>query len=318
MACGVSCRIQYVKDHRLAIPVSTSNQLQPEMLSKTKTFLSDRFTEIKCLVTDQVALSNSACKLPIRFYNSVPNVGDQLNLYILKHVSQRVPYEVQSSLTPHILAIGSIAHLAGRGSYLWGCGMIDNTPSPLWRRISQSRILALRGSLTFNEFERRGYTLNNLPLGDPAIFTSRYYTPSAGSRACRVGIIPHYIHHHIISPKVANDNNVKLIGVQTDPEKFIDSLLSCEYILSSSLHGLILADTFEIPNKWIKIKPDLFGGDFKFHDYYSTTDHPDEKPEQYDPLACLSSFCRSMIKETSVKSFTLSKEALLDSFPYSV
>ncbi len=288
------------------------------MLSKTKTFLSNRFTEIKGLAKDQVALSNSACILPIRFYNCIPNVGDQLNLIIPRQISKKEPYEALSSLTPHILAIGSIAHLAGRGSFLWGCGMIGSYPAPLWRRVSQSRILALRGSLTLNEFVRRGYTLNNLPLGDPAIFTSSCYTPSAGGKACRVGIIPHYIHHHVISPKMANADNIKLIDVRINPQEFIDNLLSCEYVLSSSLHGLILADTFEIPNKWIKIKPDLFGGDFKFHDYYSTTDRPDEKPEQYDPLACLSSFCRSMIKLTSVKRFTLSKEALLDSFPYSL
>ena len=281
--------------------------------------LTDRFLDIANLSKDRLILSNKTRKLPIRFYSDILNVGDQLNLHILKHISNKEPFEVSSSLTPHILGIGSIAHLAGRGSYLWGCGMIGISPAPLWRRISQSQVLALRGSLTLEAFTQRGYRFTNLPLGDPAVLMSRFYSPASCSKAFRLGIIPHYIHKQTLSPLMAStDGNITLIDVQTSCHEFIDNMLSCDYILSSSLHGLILADTFEIPNKWIKIKPDLFGGDFKFHDYYSTTDHPDENPQYFDPLLGLSGFCKAMINETSVKCFTLSKDALLDSFPSSV
>ena len=43
----------------------------------------------------------------------------------------------------------------------------------------------------------------------------------------------------------------------------------CERILSSSLHGLIIADSFSIPNRRIGFYNNLKGGDFKFEDYAS-------------------------------------------------
>ncbi len=50
----------------------------------------------------------------------------------------------------------------------------------------------------------------------------------------------------------------------------IDKINQCENIMSSSLHGLILADAYQIPSLRFRFKKnDIVGGDFKFDDYYS-------------------------------------------------
>jgi pyruvyltransferase len=256
--------------------------------------------------------------LPCSFYSSTANVGDQLNLDILKHLSQKDPVEVKSPLTPHIIAIGSIAHLAGRGSHLWGCGIVSRHTLPIWRRLSKSRVHALRGQYTLNEFRKRGIDINTIPLGDPAILSSLYFRTKSEKTKYRYGIIPHYRHYCMFQSSINLHTDLKILDVSKKPLQFIDDLLSCQYILSSSLHGLILADTFELPNKWIKINPELFGGDFKFHDYYSTTDFPDEMPEPYDPTTPALKFCSLMLGKYSVKRFVLSKQALIESFPSSL
>lgn len=256
--------------------------------------------------------------LPCSFYSSTANVGDQLNIDILRHVSQKNPVEVKSPLTPHILAIGSIAHLAGRGSHLWGCGIVSPHTIPIWRRLSKSRVHALRGQYTLNEFRRRGIDINTIPLGDPAILSSLYFRAKSETVKYRYGLIPHYRHYCMFQRSINLHTDLKILDVSKKPSQFIDDLLSCQYILSSSLHGLILADTFELPNKWIKINPDLFGGDFKFHDYYSTTDCPDEIPEYYDPTTPALEFCSIMLGKYSVKRFVLSRQALIESFPSSL
>ena len=54
-------------------------------------------------------------------------------------------------------------------------------------------------------------------------------------------------------------------------------LASCECIISSSLHGLIIADSYCVPNKRVILTNRVSGDGFKFHDYYSSfglTDKP--------------------------------------------
>ena len=50
-------------------------------------------------------------------------------------------------------------------------------------------------------------------------------------------------------------------------EKVVDYIYSCDIILSSSLHGIIIADAYNIPNIWLDEFP-LNEGHFKFKDYF--------------------------------------------------
>lgn len=55
------------------------------------------------------------------------------------------------------------------------------------------------------------------------------------------------------------------------PEKVIKQIKQCKYIASSSLHGLIIADAYHIPNIRI-VDYDTFAYpacNYKFEDYYS-------------------------------------------------
>lgn len=45
--------------------------------------------------------------------------------------------------------------------------------------------------------------------------------------------------------------------------------MSCKCVLSSSLHGLIVADALGVPNRRIVLSDKIIGGDLKFDDYYS-------------------------------------------------
>jgi hypothetical protein len=72
---------------------------------------------------------------------------------------------------------------------------------------------------------------------------------------------------------------IKIINVTAGIYEFIDQLKECEYIISSSLHGLIAADAYGIPNHRVKISKLLLGGDFKYLDHYSSV-----KREHYEPL----------------------------------
>ena len=55
-------------------------------------------------------------------------------------------------------------------------------------------------------------------------------------------------------------------------------MCACEVIVSSSLHGLIIADAYGIPTVWAKFGNDINGNDFKFYDYYWSLGMSDIKP----------------------------------------
>ena len=65
-----------------------------------------------------------------------------------------------------------------------------------------------------------------------------------------------------------------IIDIRTSNiEFFIDEIVSSKYILSTSLHGLIIAHAYGIPALWIK-KGHIGSSEFKFHDYFSSVNIP--------------------------------------------
>ena len=74
----------------------------------------------------------------------------------------------------------------------------------------------------------------------------------------------------ILKMSVLNNPEIKIIDIQSEGvEQFVIDILSCENILSSSLHGLILAEAYGIPTCRVVFSEKILGGDFKFYDYYS-------------------------------------------------
>ena len=64
-----------------------------------------------------------------------------------------------------------------------------------------------------------------------------------------------------------------------DWRDLINELCSCKMIISSSLHGLILSDAYNIPNVWIKIEYSLGGKDyFKYNDYFLSVGRTETLP----------------------------------------
>jgi hypothetical protein len=61
--------------------------------------------------------------------------------------------------------------------------------------------------------------------------------------------------------------------------------------LTTSLHGIITADALGIPNHWLRVSENVFGGDWKFLDYFSavgrTTLAPLTLPEINQSAAAL-------------------------------
>jgi len=65
---------------------------------------------------------------------------------------------------------------------------------------------------------------------------------------------------------------MKWISPSWDPLEVVRQIGSCKRIVTSSLHGMIVADAFGIPRR-VEICNKLDGGTFKFRDYSATIKH---------------------------------------------
>lgn len=203
------------------------------------------------------------------------NWGDYVNLKLAELISTKsiIPSHYYTRI-PKISMMGSILPWSmDKDTIVWGSGCLDSN-SPQWDRVEQpKKILAVRGPLTRQVLMQHGIDCPEI-YGDPASLFPRYYYPIVDKKY-KYGIIMH------VSTNVSNfileelksiyGNSILII----DPKnffkwnEFIDSILSCENIVSSSLHGIIIADAYKVPNVWISVTlkehPD---NNFKFRDYY--------------------------------------------------
>ncbi len=70
----------------------------------------------------------------------------------------------------------------------------------------------------------------------------------------------------------AEHPGILLIDPRRPPQEVVRDIASCKEVFSSSLHGLVAADSLGIPNRWVELETphaDVAANRFKFEDYYS-------------------------------------------------
>jgi pyruvyltransferase len=210
----------------------------------------------------------------------------------------------------HMMAAGSIIDHAQRSTIIWGSGLIS---SSIEFKSEMINVRAVRGKLTRQRLIERGVACPEI-YGDPALLIPKLYPKlDRHKKIFKLGVIPHYVDkEHEWIGRIKKDENVLLIDIQNaNIFAFIDEVLSCDVIVSSSLHGLIVADAYQIPNVWIRLSDDVIGGDFKFLDYYSVSDR---NPECFGVESIKSVY--ELLKFADRTNFRVNFEDLMMVFPY--
>lgn len=210
-------------------------------------------------------ISADGNSIKVFWFNKVVNVGDLLNQYLVSKMSgKQVEWVPSNSSEEYYMAIGSILQHATDKTTVWGSGLIDGLHLPIK---PPKNVLAVRGPLTRKELRN-----NKIPCpeiyGDPALILPEYYTPPTAKKY-ELGVIPHYADKQAVFLNQDFGDEVLVIDVQQENcESFINQVLSCNKIVSSSLHGIIVADAYDVPAVRVKFSNRVYGGDFKFHDYF--------------------------------------------------
>jgi len=208
----------------------------------------------------------------ISYYDFIHNWGDALNPVLVRHISGKEPipleqvYNVRNS--PVYSVIGSIlGNYSDPNLEVWGSGFIG--PERIFL-VPPKKIHAVRGPLTRQVIVKLGLECPEV-YGDPALLYPRYYSPPV-EKEFDLGVVAHYTDRHDPWLEcVAREQGALVIDVTSGVEEFVDQLCRCRTIASSSLHGLIAADSYGIPFTWISLSNRLLGGRFKFEDYFLST-----------------------------------------------
>ncbi|SFD02751.1 polysaccharide pyruvyl transferase family protein [Algibacter pectinivorans] len=199
------------------------------------------------------------------------NYGDLLGKYLVEKISNKkvvwckpANFHFQDFFTPIYVTIGSILTHVNKKCIVWGSGIISKE-----FEIKKAEFLAVRGPQTRKHLLKQGFKVPEI-YGDPALLLPKYYKPKI-KKEFKVGVIPHYRDFEKVSAFYKNQESVLLINLMTNNvEDITDMFLKCDKIVSSSLHGIIVAHAYRIPAIWHQFSDDVFGDGIKYQDYFES------------------------------------------------
>ena len=166
-----------------------------------------------------------------------------------------------------LLSTGSIINKADAANRIvWGSGAMRLSDEK--KICNLAKFLAVRGPITLEMLHSIGIpNCDTIALGDPGLLVSKFLTPHSVKKY-EYGIIPHYVDYEQVKNAYRRFNNIKVINVlHSNPLVPIKEITLCKKTISSSLHGIIFSNAYEIPSSWVKFSDKLKGDDTKFLDY---------------------------------------------------
>ena len=180
------------------------------------------------------------------------NFGDFLSAFLCDRLFvpigiQAARYRVIGSAIADFIVREANDAIPGQRLVFWGCGLRDEASlTPSWRQGAE--ILAVRGPLSHAALR----LADDMPMGDPALLLAAIYRPAAaGDFAGRSVCIPHF-HDRRSDADLLALSGADLIlrpNLPNDPAALlamIDAIAAADFILSSSLHGAIVAAAYGV------------------------------------------------------------------------
>jgi pyruvyltransferase len=181
------------------------------------------------------------------------NFGDVLGPYIVENVAQR-RVEYAEPERAELVVVGSIVEYLP-DSYGGAVAGIGCARASTRRSFVNADVKLVRGEHTARRLGVK------VPVGDPGLLASDFIERQ--DKKYRFGFIRHY------ADKTNSFPAAHQINILWPIEKVIEETDKCDAIVTSSLHGLILADSLGIKRRWV-LYPRVQGSGFKFKDYGSS------------------------------------------------
>lgn len=286
------------------------------------------------------------------------NWGDDINYYFIKELTSHPVVSLfnfrlaRKFKFKNLLCIGSLLGMPGyanENTIVWGAGSFGEL-----KGVVPKHICSVRGKLTRNIIMEKGIECPEV-YGDPALLLPLVYQPQCWkfhvssfkfkeearggapyikaqeprnqkqeTKRYSLGIIPHIddLHHPAVKEIQEEHADEILIIDLAHYNKWtdvIDQICSCERILSSSLHGLIVSDAYQVPSCWIELTGKILGGHFKYLDYASSVGRKFDKPypvEKIGDITSLSDYAESHFSCADAEKIIELQQGLIEVAPF--
>lgn len=189
-------------------------------------------------------------RVNLNYWWEKPNLGDDLSRVIVEHMLSLRGISLDKPVhgRKHLYAVGSIITAGIQDCTVWGSGVLFAT---MLNRVKGRKldIRSVRGPVTRILLIDMGYNVPEV-YGDPVIILPEIYKPDNAEKKYKYGVIIHKDQKFSSKEdeKFTSRNDVLLIDIRTrDYRGFVDKVVSCEKVISSSLHGIIIAESYGVP-----------------------------------------------------------------------
>jgi hypothetical protein len=202
------------------------------------------------------------------------NFGDDASVLLVGKLLGFAPRKSRRD-EKKLLAVGSILHLASEGDIVWGSGLksdeaLDEHPG------GKILVTAVRGPRTLKVLERAGWDTSYVKaMFDPGVLLGHVFAEklekfdiSSNDKFGKIRIVPHF-KDDLVFRRMYPELIQHFVSADNPPLRVLLSMLGAEVVISSSLHGIIFAESLGIPAIWVESP----GGEahFKYLDYYEGT-----------------------------------------------
>jgi pyruvyltransferase len=232
------------------------------------------------------------------------NFGDELGRTVVEFMLEQKGFTLSDEVRVKrkLIAVGSILHFAENNTVVWGSGRNGSIPDKM-HKFSILDVRAVRGPRTKEFLKTKGIKVPDV-FGDPGLLlpllTKNRFFPSHKENVAFVPNLNDYKEHIDLS-KIT----IPVINPMQSWNRVVSEIIKYKLILASSLHGLVVAEAFGIPARYVRLSERE--GMFKYHDYYEGTGR------------ILRQFPTSTVEALEMggeRMPVFSAENLLSSFPY--
>lgn len=197
--------------------------------------------------------------IPLYWHQS-NNFGDALSPWLVEKITGERPTPVTPAEGRPFIVTGSIFKGDLPRGIVWGAGCafeweLENINPP-----GELEIVAMRGAVSTKAVEKAGHS--PAATGDPGFLVPCFYTPKQLPKI-DVAIMCSWVDYDDVIRKFPG---VPVINSMDAIERVVDQICACTLLLSSSLHGLVVAEAYGVDTRWVSFSDRMIGDGFKYRD----------------------------------------------------